>query len=254
MTIKEVPKREVIHPVEVVELYGPVLEKVTFLNNFTKVEPGINQNQLEALDLIMATFLEFGRRNKGATIADFGPMGAGKTNVICLLERELKGEDVGVYKHKLDLARTGAILRNHTGDIWTKADLYETIDDIDETKEILLIDEFQFNTVDAADKIVAFLQWRKERGLYTVISQLDFNYRRDPWETTEILLPHFDQIFVLRARCEDCGGLAQFPQRNIKGAPAHVDAEEILVGAEEYYQSKCGYCHEVGGKPKTVYV
>jgi len=253
MTI-EALKKEVVHPAEVLELYGPVLEKVTFLNNFTKVEPGINQNQLEALDLIMATIVEFGRRNKGVTIADFGPMFSGKTVVLCLLAKELEGKDFKVYKHQLDLTRTGPKLVNQTGDIWTEADLYESISDIDKTKEILLIDEFQFNTVDNADAIKEFLQKRKEAGLVTVISKLDFNYRRDPWKTTRILLPHFNQIFVLRARCEDCGGLAQFPQRNIKGAPAHVDAPEILVGAEEYYQSKCGRCHEVGGKPKTVYV
>lgn len=254
MTIKEAPRKESLHPIEVAELYGPVLEKVTFLNDTTKVEPGINRNQLEALELIKATIMEFDRRNKGVTIADFGPMSAGKTVVVCLLEKELKGRDVGVYKHKLDLARTGTRLRNHTGDIWTEADLYERVGDIDKTKEILLIDEFQFNTIDVADEIVAFLQWRKKREFYTVISQLDFNYRRDPWRTTGILLPHFDQIVVLRARCEDCGGLAQFPQRNIEGIPAHIDDPEILVGAEEYYQSKCGYCHKVGGKPPTVYV
>lgn len=226
-----------------------MLEKVTFLNDFTKIKPGVNQNQLEAFDLIMATIREFNGRNEGVVIGNLGPMFAGKTVVVCLLAKELQERDFKVYKHQLDLTRTGPKLVNQTGDIWTEADLYESISGIDEAKEILLIDEFQFNTVDNADAIKEFLQRRKEAGLVTVISQLDFNYRRDPWETTKVILPYLDQILVLRARCEECGGLAQFPQRNVNGKPAHIDDDEIIVGAEELYQAKCWQCHQVRGKP-----
>lgn len=253
MTI-EIPKKEVTHPVEVLELYGPVLERVTFLNDSTPVRPGVNQNQLEAVERIMATVVEFKRRKEGAAIANFGPMGAGKTTVVCLLAGELKEEDSGVYKHRLDLARTGMKLINHTGNIWTRAELYESVNDLEETEEILLIDEFQFNTVDTAEEIIAFLQKRKEKRLHTIISQLDFNYRRDPWRTTKILLPHFDRIFVLGARCEECGNVAQFVQRKVDGQPAHINDPEIVVGAEELYLAKCGHCHRVGGKPSTTYV
>lgn len=253
MTI-EAPKKEVVHPVEVLELYGPFLEKTTFLNDFTPVRPGVNQNQLEALDLIMARIDEFERKHESVVIGILGPMFAGKTTVVCLLTEEFEGKDFKVYKHQLDLTRTGPKLFNNTRDIWTEAELYESVESLDEAREILLIDEFQFNKKDSTDEIVAFLRRRKEKGFFTVVSQLDFNYRRDPWGTTEVILPCLDQILVLRARCEECGGLAQFPQRNIEGAPAHVDAEEILVGAEEYYQSKCGHCHEVGGKQTTVYL
>lgn len=254
MINKETPTKEVVHPAEVLELYGPVLEKTTFLNDFTPVQPGVNQNQLEAVDRIMATIREFDERREGVVIANFGPMGAGKTTVVCLLAGELKEEDSGVYKHRLDLTRTGMKLINHTGNIWTRAELYKSVKDLDKTKEILLIDEFQFNTVDTAEEIGAFLQRRKEKGLHTVISQLDFNYRRDPWRTTKILLPHFNRIFVLGARCEECGNVAQFVQRKVDGQPAHINDPEIVVGAEELYLAKCGYCHRVGGKPPTTYV
>lgn len=253
MTI-EAPKKEVIHPVEVLELYGPVLERVTFLNDFTKVRPGVNQNQLEALDLIMARIDEFERKHEGVVIGILGPMFAGKTVVVCLLAQELEKKDFRVYKHQLDFTRTGPKLVNQTGDIWTEAGLYESVESLDEAREFLLIDEFQFNKKDSADEIVAFLRRRKEDGFFTIISQLDFNYRRDPWGTTEVILPCLDQIFVLRARCEKCGGLAQFPQRNVDGVPAHIGDPEIIVGAEELYSAKCGHCHRVGGKPPTTYI
>lgn len=248
------PENKAVHPIEVQEVYGSVLEKTIFLNDFTPVRPGVNQNQLEAFNRIMATVEEYDRRNEGVAIGDLGPMGAGKTTVVCLLSEKLKDRDLEVYKHQLDLARTGRRLFNHTGDIWTDASLYESVRDLDETREILIIDEFQFNTIDTAEEIRTFLQRRKEKGLHTVISQLDFNYRRDPWRTTEILLPHFDQIFVLRARCESCGAPAQFPQRNVDGVPAHISDLEIVVGAEELYQAMCGHCHQVRGKSPTTYV
>ena len=76
----------------------------------------------------------------------------------------------------------------------------------------------------------------------------DFDFRREPWRNTEILLPLLDQVFILQARCEGCGAPAYFSQRDINGQPAHVDDPLVMVGAEELYTPKCGRCHQVRGK------
>ena len=129
--------------------------------------------------------------------------------------------------------------------------LYKGIEDMKKAKGILITDELQFNTVDSDNEIVDFLKERKSRRQITIVSQLDFNYRREPWRTTGILTANSDQIFVLQARCEDCGNPAQFVQRNINGLPAHIDDPEVVVGGKERYQAMCWQCHQVGGKEKS---
>jgi len=242
------PENKCVHSFEVVALYGAFMERTTFLNDFSEVRTGVNQNQLQAVEMILETIREYDEKDEGVIIDIFGGMFSGKTTVVCLLADSLRGDDFKVYKHRLDYSRTGESLVSNSGKVWTKAGLYESVKDFDNARRILIIDEFQFNTTDSDEEIKRFLQKRKKEGKITVISQLDFNYRRDPWRTTKIILPHGDRFFVLRAQCEGCGAPAEFPQRIVDGKPAHVDDPEIVVGAEELYQAKCWRCHEVGGK------
>lgn len=247
--IKEFPpEQKVVHSFETVVLYGAFMEKTTFLNDFSEVRTGVNQNQLQAVEMILETIREYDERGEGVIINILGGMFSGKTTVVCLVADSLGEDDFRVYKHKLDYSRTGGKLVSNPGEVWTEAGLYESVKDLDNTRRILVIDEFQFNTADSADQISQFLMERKKRGDYTIVSQLDFNYRRDPWRTTKIILPLSDRFLVLRAQCEGCGAPAEFPQRNVDGKPANIDDPEIVVGAEELYQAKCWRCHEVGGK------
>ena len=250
MMTKENPLTERNHPVEVLELYGPVLEKVTFLDDFNQASYGINQNQIQAREGILNLFEECQRRSEGVVAVILAPMFAGKTTTICLLVKELRGKDVLVYKHQLDLGRTGKKLVTNAG-LSVEANSYRSIWDIDPETEVLIVDEFQFNEIDDLPRIEDFLRYRKERGLLTVISQLDFNFRREPWRTTETLVREADQAFVLRSKCHSCGRPAEFIQRNIGGEPDHINSQEILVGAGNYYQARCWQCQRVGGKPPS---
>ncbi|HUS60453.1 MAG TPA: hypothetical protein VMX76_03695 [Nevskiaceae bacterium] len=242
----ELYKREL--PKEVAALYGPYLDWTTFLNDCRPVEGSINFNQRQTAEEILALIGESQSAKEGVTIGLLGTMGAGKTTTICLLAEDLEGFDVAVYKHRLDSVRTGERLTTHIGDLSIEAGLYESLDDLDDETQIIFIDEFQFNSKDNPDEIRDFLSRRKLKGKQTVISQLDFDFRRRPWRTTEILLPLSDVILALQARCEDCGAPAYFPQRNIDGQPAHINDPLVMVGAEELYQPKCGRCHQVRGK------
>jgi thymidine kinase len=49
----------------------------------------------------------------------------------------------------------------------------------------------------------------------------------------------------LRAICARCGSDASRSQRLIDGKPAPASAPTILVGAQETYEARCRYCHEV---------
>ncbi|PIS14484.1 hypothetical protein COT64_02310, partial [Candidatus Shapirobacteria bacterium CG09_land_8_20_14_0_10_39_12] len=81
----------------------------------------------------------------------------GKTATICLLARDFKGFDFAVYKHRLDLTRTGLRLRSHTGELWAEAGLYKSLAEVDCQKQILLIDEFQFESESSPEEIKDFL-------------------------------------------------------------------------------------------------
>jgi len=244
------------YPQEVGWLYDPFREKTVFLRDFTPTGEGVNQNQIQAVELIAEAFSLAEAEQKGTIIGLFGPMGGGKTTTFCLLAERLEemGEDWLVYKHGLDLARTGERLVNHPGDVSVEARLYWELDDFDFERRVLLIDEFQFNKIDGSLAIWQFLMSRRKRGFHTVVGQLDFNYRRVPWVNTGILLPHLDRAIVLAAKCTSCERAAEFTQRSIDGRPAYVDDPEVIVGAEELYLAKCGHCHTVRGRFSTVYV
>lgn len=245
-------KGTTFHPFEVQQLYGSFLEKTVFLTNLNSVRPGVNQNQLDAVELITTEIAHAEAGNQGAVIGLFGPMAAGKTTVACLLGERLEeeGRSYEVYKHAQDLLRTGSRLVNHTGDVFTEAALYETREDFDSRAEISIIDELQFSKDPGAIK--QFLEERRERGLHSIIALLDFNFRREPWKNAEILIPNLDKILVLRARCTSCGQAAEFTQRNINGQPAHVDDQEVIVGAEELYLAMCGKCHQVRSEKEEL--
>ncbi len=247
---RETFERKIIHPIEVAELYGPAFERTTFLSDFSPARPGVNRNQLEVVEKILPLIKESDERDEGMVISIFGTMFAGKTTVVCLLADELKNR-VKVYKHKLDFSRTGEDLINHSHTTFAQAEFYEGIEEMKEIEEDLIIDELQLDTIDNDNEIVCFLEERKRRRQRTIVSQLDFNYRRDPWRTAEILTANSDWIFVLQARCEDCGNPAEFTQRNINGQPADISDSEVVVGSEELYEPKCWRCHQVGGREKS---
>ena len=242
------PEQKIIHPSEVVALYGPFVDRTIFLEDSTEMWEGVNKNQLQATEEILRLVDEALQRGEGLTISLLGNMFSGKTTVVCLVAPELNDRgEVGVYKHQKDKSRTGEPLVTNAG-LSIEAGHYGSIEDVDNDKQILIIDEFQFNTIDSVKEIIDFLQKRKDEGKITIISQLDFNYRREPWQTTLPLLTNADRIFVLRARCENCGQPAEFPQREVNGRPAHVDDPEIVVGGKEAYSARCWCCHQVGGK------
>lgn len=250
MAKKVKTKSKMTHPPEITTLYS--LKKTVFFNDFKQAKSGVNRNQLEATKKILTTLANYEKRRKGSLLGIFGPMASGKTTVVCLLGERFNKKDHNIYKHKLDLARTGKKLINHSGKIYTQAKLFEKISDFDSSKKILIIDEFQFFTSGKPTAVKSFLRKRKREGKHTIISQLDFNYRRDPWETTRIILPLLDYSFVLRARCSLCGQPAEFSQRNVNGKPAHINDPELFVGAEELYLAMCKKCHRVRGKLPSV--
>lgn len=252
MAKKVKTKSKMIHPSEIIALYS--LKKAVFFNDFKQAKSGVNQNQLKATKKTLTILADYEKRGKGSLLGIFGPMASGKTTVVCLLGERFDKKDHNIYKHKLDLTRTGNRLVNHSGKIYTQAKLFEKISDFDSSKKILIIDEFQFFTSGKPSMIKSFLRKRKKEGKHTIISQLDFNYRRDPWETTRIILPLLDYSFVLRARCSLCGQPAEFTQRNVNGKPAHINDPELIVGAEELYLAACKRCHQVRGKPPSVKV
>lgn len=239
---------------EVIALYAPYAEKTTVFGNFKPTgRDGVNVNQEEAVAAVLSLLREAGMKEKGLAIGLLGAMGGGKTTTICLLAERLGPETAHIHKHRLDLTRTGSRLVNHTGDVMTHAALYESLGDITPRPGVTVIDEFQFANDDYAS-LASFLNRQKEERQHTVLGLLDLDFKRDPWPLAWAAIDLVDHVMVVQPRCTGCGEQpAEFTQRTVNGVPARVDDQVVVVGAEERYQARCGACHDVGGKPKSVY-
>lgn len=240
---------------EVVELYAPFRERTAILGNYTPTKrPGVNRNQREALDSILARLHDADTYGKGIAIALLGAMGGGKTTTICLLAETLGPDVARVYKHKLDLTRTGKQLVNHSGDVMARAALYESIAEITPLTQTTVIDELQFAGDDQAS-LASFLDRQRGVGWHTIFGLLDFDFKREAWPLTRAAIELADHVLVIQPRCTNCNERpAEFTQRTVNGRPAHVKDPVTVVGAEELYQAACGFCHEVRGKSQSRYV
>ncbi|RMD45611.1 thymidine kinase [Candidatus Pacearchaeota archaeon] len=122
------------------------------------------------------------------------------------------------------------------------------LDEIDESVDVIGIDEVNFFTRDIAE-VVSYLTFQKK---HIIASGLDLNFRGEPFESTKELLPIATYVHKLTGVCEypECGRRATRTQRLINGKPAPYGSDLIAIegiGAE--YQCRCIWHHEVPRNP-----
>lgn len=117
---------------------------------------------------------------------------------------------------------------------------------VDETVDVVAIDEVQFFSQD----IVSVCQKLVKEGKRVIAAGLDQDFRGEPFGPVPILMALAEQVTKLNAICVSCGRAASRTQRLINGEPARYDEPIILIGATENYEARCSRCHEVPGSPE----
>jgi thymidine kinase len=115
---------------------------------------------------------------------------------------------------------------------------------VDDNTRVVGIDEAQFfdeTIVDIAQKLAY-------RGMRVIVAGLDMDFRGQPFGPMPRLLAIAEDVTKLSAVCVVCGNPASRTQRIAAPTTSSSD-EKILVGAKEYYEARCRFCHEPEAVP-----
>ncbi|MBT9134536.1 MAG: Thymidine kinase [Firmicutes bacterium] len=113
---------------------------------------------------------------------------------------------------------------------------------VEESTDVVAIDELQFLAADETIKVVHELMCR---GKKVIVAGLDLDFAGRPFGAIPHLLAIADEIDKLRAICIKCGNKAYISQRLVNGEPASLRDPQILVGGVEAYEARCRGCWEV---------
>lgn len=122
----------------------------------------------------------------------------------------------------------------------------EILQYVDETVDVVAIDEIQFFSED----IIPVCQRLVEQGKRVIAAGLDQDFRGEPFGPVPALMALAEEVTKLNAICVVCGRPASRTQRLIDGKPANYTDPIILIGATENYEARCNRCHEVPGRPR----
>lgn len=109
---------------------------------------------------------------------------------------------------------------------------------VEDNTRVVGIDEAQFFD----ESVVEVAQKLAYRGVRVIVAGLDMDFRGQPFGPMPRLLAVAEQVTKLSAVCMVCGGTASRSQR-IAGARGD-DAAKVLVGAKDFYEARCRFCHE----------
>lgn len=179
-----------------------------------------------------------------------GCMFAGKTEELIrrIKVLEYAKKKIIVFKPKIDDRYDIDNIVSHCGSqskCFAIEKAKEILDYVDDSYDVVAIDEVQFFDED----IVDICDYFADRGKRVMVAGLDMDFRGVPFGVMPLLFTHAEFVTKLTAVCTKCGAPATRSQRLIDGAPAKFDDPIILVGASEQYEARCRHCHEVPGKP-----
>lgn len=177
-----------------------------------------------------------------------GSMFSGKSEELIRRVRRaiIARQKVAVFKPQIDDRYGIQHITSHDGQTVAAiavASAKEIFERANGSSTVVAIDEAQF--FDSA--IVPVVQRLvDEHDIRVIIAGLDTDFRGEPFGAMPDLLCIAEKVNKLHAICVVCGGDASRTQRLVDGAPAAYDDPIILVGAQESYEARCRFCHQVG--------
>ncbi len=177
-----------------------------------------------------------------------GGMFSGKTEELMrrLKRAQYARQKIQVFKPVIDQRYSVDHVQSHDANrilstpVQSSAELLEKVED---NTRVVGIDEVQFFD----DGIIEVAQKLAYRGTRVICAGLDMDFKGLPFGPMPTLLAIAEQVTKLSAVCVVCGEPATRSQRVIGEAVLPDDSnthDQVLVGALDYYEARCRFCHE----------
>ncbi len=186
-----------------------------------------------------------------------GSMFSGKTEELMrrLKRAQYAKQKIQVFKPVIDQRYSTEHVQSHDANRILSTPVSsarEILEKVDDNTRVVGIDEAQFfddTLVDVAQKLAY-------RGTRVICAGLDMDFRGQPFGPMPKLLAIAEQVTKLSAVCVVCGAPATRSQRLVSSSEAPAGATagaasnpsiteaQVLVGAHDYYEARCRFCHE----------
>jgi thymidine kinase len=161
-------------------------------------------------------------------------MFAGKTRELIRRVRFLQQREasVCVLKPVIDDRYSTDEVVSHDGARLRAQAISLDCDDLPTDCSVVALDEVQFFTAKAVDRLMGFLG----QGRHIIAAGLDLTWRGEPFGQMARLLCLADDVTKLKAKCACCGLEASRSFRVVQGG------DDVLVGGAEKYEPRCVTC------------
>lgn len=182
--------------------------------------------------------------NSGWVEVICGSMFSGKTEELIrrIKRAQIAKQKVQIFKPVIDNRYSNEHVTSHSSmriDAKNVNNIEEIMNYLDDNTRIVAIDEAQF----FSPAIVEISQRLANRGLRVVIAGLDLDYRGVPFGPMPLLMATAEFVTKMSAICTVCGNTASRTQRR-KLDNVENSQNQVLVGADEFYEARCRRCYE----------
>ncbi len=182
-----------------------------------------------------------------------GCMFAGKTEELIrrIKVLEFAKKKIAVFKPAIDNRYSKTKVVSHAGssvEAIVIASAEQIFDHIDDTTDVIAIDEVQFFD----EAVIEVCDILAKQGKRVMVAGLDTDFRGEPFGVMPVLITEAEFVTKLTAVCNICGSPATRTQRLVNNAPASYKDPTILVGASESYEARCRHCHQILDKKSIL--
>ena len=192
--------------------------------------------------------MAIGNLHQGQIEVVCGSMFSGKTEELMrrLKRAQYAKQKIQVFKPIIDQRYSMDHVQSHDSNKILSTPVSsakEILEKIDDNTRVVGIDEVQFfdeGIIDVAQKLAY-------RGTRVICAGLDMDFKGLPFGPMPTLLAIAEQVTKLSAVCMICGEAATRSQRMIGETETPNDSnthDQVLVGAHDYYEARCRFCHE----------
>jgi thymidine kinase len=180
-----------------------------------------------------------------------GGMFSGKTEELLrrLKRAQIARQRVQIFKHGIDTRYSVDHVQSHDATKMPSIQVHEAskiLELVDDSTRVVGIDEAQFFD----PRVVEVAQKLANRGIRVLVAGLDMDYRGRPFGPMPELMAIAETVTKLAAVCVSCSRPASRTQRLT--APAGSENSQVLVGAKDFYEPRCRFCHEPEGLEQSL--
>jgi thymidine kinase len=168
-----------------------------------------------------------------------GTMFSGKTDALlaALRRYQIAKKNIILFKPVLDDRYAEEEVVTHDGNSMTAIPvktISDILDYIDDSVDVIGIDEIQFFNIEETMEVVDALLWK---NFPVLVAGLDMDYKGRPFGAIPYLMAKAEDVFKFKAVCTECGEDSSFEYRKDTG-----DNNLVKLGGSDAYDSLCRSC------------